>query len=98
MRVAWRPDAENAYLTSGFDNLALHQTPAGEGCDPACGPLDHFGLLVAKAEDVDAWARRLEASGVALAQPPKTHRDGARSIYFHDPEGNLIQLLHIPDL
>ena len=25
MQVEWRPDAENLYLSSGPDNLALHQ-------------------------------------------------------------------------
>ncbi|NIV49254.1 MAG: VOC family protein, partial [Gammaproteobacteria bacterium] len=25
MRVVWRPDEQNVYLTNGADNLALHQ-------------------------------------------------------------------------
>ena len=29
MRLEWMPDGENAYLTSGPDNLALHQLPTG---------------------------------------------------------------------
>ena len=28
MTVEWRPDADNVYLTSGNDNLALHQVAA----------------------------------------------------------------------
>ena len=28
MRVVWAPDADNVYLSSGRDNLALHQIPA----------------------------------------------------------------------
>jgi len=49
---------------------------------------------VAAPGDVDAWAAYLEAQGVALKTQPKTHRDGSRSIYFHGPEGLLIQIIH----
>ena len=27
MKVEWRPDPDNVYLTSGQDNLALHRLP-----------------------------------------------------------------------
>jgi catechol 2,3-dioxygenase-like lactoylglutathione lyase family enzyme len=97
MRIDWRPDPGNVYLTTGSDNLALHEAanpaPAAE---QAAGNLEHFGFLVASPEEVDNWARCLEARGIHLVQPPKTHRDGARSIYFRDPDENLIQLLYHP--
>ena len=38
--------------------------------------------------------RTSRRSGVALKTQPKTHRDGSRSIYFHGPEGLLIQIIH----
>jgi catechol 2,3-dioxygenase-like lactoylglutathione lyase family enzyme len=99
MKIDWRPDPGNVYLTTGSDNLALHEagnlTPAPE---QTAGNLDHFGFFVDRPEDVDEWARRLESRGIPLVQQPKTHRDGARSIYFRDPDGNLIQLLHHPRL
>jgi catechol 2,3-dioxygenase-like lactoylglutathione lyase family enzyme len=56
--------------------------------------LDHVGLAVAGAGDVDAWAAHLEARGVALEARPKTHRDGSRSLYFRGPENLLIQIIH----
>jgi catechol 2,3-dioxygenase-like lactoylglutathione lyase family enzyme len=92
MRVDWQPDKENVYLTSGSDDLALHQ------CDEPTGggTLDHFGFMVSRSEEVDEWALRLARHGVPLAQGPKTHRDGSRSIYFRDPDENLIQLLFHP--
>ena len=92
MRIDWQPDKENVYLTSGSDNLALHQRvePIGGG------PLDHFGFLVSRSEEVDEWALRLTRQGVILVQRPETHRDGSRSIYFRDPDDNLIQLLFHP--
>jgi len=92
--VEWEPDPENLYLSSGADNLALHQVKGELGA----GSLDHLGILVQRPEDVDAWARYLKSQGVSLRQDPKTHRDGARSIYFADPEQNVIQILYHPPI
>ena len=47
--VEWEPDADNVYLSSGIDNLALHRmVRPSEGPSP----LDHLGLVVPSAEDV----------------------------------------------
>jgi len=94
--VEWHPDPDNVYLSSGVDNLALHRSTASTA--PGESPLDHLGLVVRTAGDVDAWAAFLEARGVSLAAPPRTHRDGARSCYFHDPDGNKIQIIHHPPI
>lgn len=40
MRVEWRPDADNVYLCSGNDNLALHHWK--EGDFPPSQRLDHL--------------------------------------------------------
>jgi catechol 2,3-dioxygenase-like lactoylglutathione lyase family enzyme len=115
--VEWEPDADNIYLSSGVDNLALHRstpltagrsTPltAGrspgerstEGTGAGGSTLDHLGLIVRSAADVDAWAAFLEGRGVALEAPPRTHRDGARSCYFRDPDGNQVQIIHHPPI
>ena len=92
--VEWEPDPDNIYLSSGIDNLALHR--AKTAVTP--GALDHLGLIVRAPEDVDQWAKFLESRGVALAMQPKTHRDGARSFYFKDPDGNAIQIIHHPPI
>jgi len=91
--VEWRPDPDNVYLRGGSDNLALHRGTRREPVDES-GQLDHIGLAVPVAEDVDAWGRHLEARGVTLKAQPKTHRDGSRSLYFHAPEGVLVQIIH----
>ena len=90
--VEWRPDPDNVYLRGGSDNLALHR--AAPGAAASAGSLDHIGLAVPTAEAVDAWAAHLAAKGVALKAQPKTHRDGSRSLYFHAPEGLLVQIIH----
>src|SRR2546427_3902074 len=111
--IEWEPDADNIYLSSGIDNLALHRSTtltagrvgghAGRplhdvGADQRVGPgaLDHLGLIVRAADDVDLWAEYLEGHGVTIDAPPKTHRDGARSCYFRDPDGNRVQIIHHP--
>ena len=97
MSEAWRPDADNLYLTSGNDNLALHSiaghVPAGSG-----QRLDHIGFFVASADEVDKWYEFLKASNVAMMAAPRTHRDGARSFYCSDPEGTVVQLIHHPSI
>jgi catechol 2,3-dioxygenase-like lactoylglutathione lyase family enzyme len=96
MRVLWRPDEQNVYLTNGADNLALHQTSAGEGA--ARESLDHIGFAVEEADAVDVWHEFLLTHGVSIVAPPRTHRDGTGSLYCKDPDGNTVQLLYEPRL
>jgi catechol 2,3-dioxygenase-like lactoylglutathione lyase family enzyme len=111
--VEWEPDAENIYLSSGLDNLALHRSTAltasrstaltasvssGASQEKRVDALDHLGLIVRKPEDVDAWAAFLEGHGVTIDAKPRTHRDGARSCYFKDPDGNVVQIIHHPPI
>ncbi|OFV93945.1 MAG: hypothetical protein A3G76_00805 [Acidobacteria bacterium RIFCSPLOWO2_12_FULL_65_11] len=107
--VEWEPDPDNVYLSSGVDNLALHRSTHSAGHSPALAgslstdarapsPLDHLGLVVSSAADVDRWAAFLESRGVTLSARPRTHRDGARSCYFNDPDGNRIQILYHPPI
>ena len=97
--VEWEPDADNVYLSSGIDNLALHRSTSlttGRSAERGPAALDHLGLIVREADDVDRWAAFLEGNGVAMSAKPKTHRDGARSCYFTDPDGNSVQVIHHP--
>ncbi|MDH5649850.1 MAG: VOC family protein [Gammaproteobacteria bacterium] len=97
MRVEWRPDEDNVYLTSGQDNLALHKArkPIDTGVNEH---LDHIGFILAHPSDVDAWHEFMRAAGVEIAKEPKTHRDGARSFYCRDPDGNVVQMIYHPPL
>jgi len=97
MKLEWMPDENNAYLTSGQDNLALHKLPPGAEVGKV-QTVHHIGFVVKRPENVDQWAERLRGYGISLAQEPKTHRDGARSFYFHDPDGLLIQLIYHPPI
>jgi catechol 2,3-dioxygenase-like lactoylglutathione lyase family enzyme len=100
--VEWEPDADNVYLSSGTDNLALHRAPdvkeRSYESEFEASPLDHLGLIVRDADDVDRWASFLESCGVTIDAKPRTHRDGARSCYLHDPDGNAVQIIHHPPI
>lgn len=96
--VEWEPDAENIYLSSGLDSLALHVNATRLSQEKRVDALDHLGLIVRKPEDVDAWAAFLEGHGVTIDAKPRTHRDGARSCYFKDPDGNTVQIIHHPPI
>lgn len=94
MRVVWQPDDANVYLSSGADNLALHEDAAAAGG----GALDHLGFLVTTPGDVHAAAAALRARGVPIAAEPRTHRDGSVSLYCRDLDGNLVQVLWLPGI
>ena len=96
MTVEWNPDPDNYYLTSGNDNLALHR--ASSAPDGERQRLDHIGFLIERIEQVDVWHAYLTAHAVTILQPPKTHRDGARSFYCEDPQGTVVQVIYHPPL
>ena len=103
MKVVWEPDPENVYLSSGSDNLALHQIPMNEV--PVYQPpkhqlLDHFGVVLESPQSVDRMFQLVEGEAIRLGstiiKPPQQHRDGSYSFYFSDPDGNVIQALYEP--
>jgi len=97
MHVEWRPDPDNVYLSSGHDNVALHRAAP----DFVAGPhqrLDHIGFVLDNIDAVDAWHTFLQQAGVPIIKAPKTHRDGARSFYCKDPDGNVVQIIYHPPL
>lgn len=109
MAIEWQPDADNVFLCSGNDNLALHRMPvpdsgtankndSGTANKKEKDRLDHIGFIIDKMDDIDRWHQRLLDQGVSIAQAPKTHRDGARSLYCYDPDGTLVQLIYHPPL
>jgi len=93
--VEWHPDADNIYLTSGADNLALHRRTHAINDR---GRLDHIGIVLRTHDDVDHWHTHCVAKGVRIAATPKTHRDGARSFYCTDPDGTVVQFICHPPI
>lgn len=96
-KVDWKPDEDNIYLTSGYDNLALHR--AKPGFNPSKDQhLDHIGIIIKEKASVDDWFAYIQANQGDIRKAPKDHRDGTRSFYCADPDGNIVQLIWIPSI
>lgn len=99
MTVEWQPDADNYYLTSGNDNLALHRWSSdGRASRSGNQRLDHIGIIIDRIDEVDVWHDFLVANKVRMLKEPKTHRDGARSFYCADPDGTVVQMIFHPPI
>ena len=97
MKLVWQPDPDNAYLSSGCDNLALHRgDPEKTAADVQ--RLDHLGFIVPTIADVEAGYAWAQSSGVEIVHELKHHRDGSVSFYIRDPDGNVIQALYEPTI
>jgi len=97
MTIEWQPDPDNVYLTSGNDNLAIHRVDKTER-QRVSQRLDHIGFIVSSPEAVDEWYAFLVQHDVPIVAAPKTHRDGARSLYCKDPDGTVVQIIHHPPI
>lgn len=95
MKIVWQPDADNYYLSSGQDNLALHRAPA-DFAPAKHQHLDHLGFFLTEQDEVDRWHEFLRANNVQIVAAPKDHRDGTRSFYCADPDGNVVQVIYYP--
>lgn len=96
MAVEWRPDADNVYLCSGCDNLALHRWQGESFARPQ--RLDHIGFIIDRMDEVDQWFTFLKDQGVTMKSEPRTHRDGARSFCCLDPEAVVVQFIWHPPI
>jgi catechol 2,3-dioxygenase-like lactoylglutathione lyase family enzyme len=98
MDVVWEPDPDNVYLSSGYDNIALHQVTAGLASRAAEQQLDHFGFIVESIKRVKELEQEFRSAGVTIVHPFKIHRDGSASFYCADPDAIVIQMLYEPQL
>jgi catechol 2,3-dioxygenase-like lactoylglutathione lyase family enzyme len=93
MKVAWQPDPDNVYMSSGCDSLAFHRGDAG---DPSAQSLDHLGFVVPTIAEVEAAYKWARDNRIEIAHPIRHHRDGSVSFYIRDPDHNVIQVLYEP--
>jgi catechol-2,3-dioxygenase len=98
MDVVWEPDPQNVYLSSGCDNIALHEAPQSFLDSAQERQLDHLGFVVESIERVEELESHFRSQGVKIVHPFKIHRDGSASFYCADPDGVVIQMLYEPTL
>ena len=98
MDVVWEPDPQNVYLSSGCDNIALHEVTQRFAETAEERQLDHLGFVVESIERVKQLEQEFRGCGVVIVHPFKIHRDGSASFYCADPDGIVIQLLFEPTL
>ena len=98
MDVVWAPDPQNVYLSSGCDNIAIHQISENSLKTPGETQLDHLGFVVESVERVEELESEFRSQGVKIVHPFKIHRDGSASFYCADPDGIVIQMLYEPTL
>lgn len=101
MRPVWRSEGEIAFLECGNDDLALIQIPKEEvqafrRRAQSSQSLHHFGFRVRSKDGVDQLAEEVKTRGIVIDDGPRDHRDGSRSFYFRDPDGNHVQILWDP--
>ena len=96
MNIEWQPDEDNYYLTSGNDNLALHR--ATDKVASNGQSLDHLGFIIDSKQQVVDWFNFLKQENIEMLTEVKDHRDGARSFYCKDPDGNAVQMIYHPPL
>jgi len=98
MDVVWEPDPQNVYLSSGCDNIALHEVSQNFAKGAVEPQLDHLGFVVETIDRVKQLEEEFQAKGVKIVHPFKIHRDGSASFYCADPDGIVIQMLYEPQL
>ena len=77
----------------GSNTLALAR-PSRTAADLPV-PLGTASLQLAfkvSAPDVDRCARELQEKGIALLEPPTDQPFGHRTLFFRDPDGNLLEV------
>ena len=76
MQVVWEPDADNVYLSSGTDNLALHQISAAE-LDEKLGDRVQAMMTKTRASEIDVarLVRRMLVASRNAAGPTVQARE-----------------------
>jgi catechol 2,3-dioxygenase-like lactoylglutathione lyase family enzyme len=87
----------HAELHTEGANLAIFSAAGMECMAPgSMRAAGHGGVTIGfEVDDVDAEVQKLKSLGIPLVKQPETHPWGARSTWFRDPDGNLIDFFTI---
>lgn len=92
----WPADHEVMFQVGKGDELLVQAVGAGAPmADPTLPGLHHIAFVVAGgAAGLDRMRARLEQNGIACRLLDHGEH---RSVYFHDPDGNQVELYHTPE-
>ncbi|MGH3132507.1 MAG: VOC family protein [Gaiellaceae bacterium] len=86
---AWfRSGEDEIHLLSEADTTGRAGWP-DPGASAASGLAAHIAFEV---EDLDTTCARLEEHGVSLIGGPMPRGDGVTQVFFHDPDGHVLEL------
>jgi catechol 2,3-dioxygenase-like lactoylglutathione lyase family enzyme len=71
---------------SVFSREGMERMAPGSTTDVGTGSY----TIEVRVDDVDAELGRLEELGVTIVKPPTTQTWGRRSVWFRDPDGNIV--------
>ncbi len=89
-------DRDWAMVRLGGTTLSLIVAPIPAEREVGGSHHAHVGLNAPSPEAVDAWHAKLAALLPGIGRCTQ-HRDGSYGFYFRDPDGNALELIHIPD-
>ena len=93
LKVAYESaDHRAVFLSVGTQHhdLALFQHATGEPADRSQPGLHHTAWQLASFEELQAAYRDLQSAGITVESV--VEHNVTRSIYFHDPDGNRVEL------
>jgi uncharacterized glyoxalase superfamily protein PhnB len=95
---ATRPSEDYAEFSTGVGVLAIFSEEAQERYVPGSTKAANNKSIVLefRVADVDQQYRRLQSAVKTWVKPPTTQPWGTRSIYFRDPDGNLVDFYTPP--
>jgi predicted enzyme related to lactoylglutathione lyase len=91
-------DDVHAELSTEGAGIAIFSTEGMEGMAPSSMQGVGHGSFTTmfEVEDVDAEYGRLKALDIEFVMLPTTHPWGARSFWFRDPDGNIVDFFARP--
>ncbi len=95
------PEGDDIHVNFALDGagLAIYSVQGMEGMAPGSMASAETGacVLMLEGEDCDGEYHRLAAAGVPVVKRPATYPWGARSAWFRDPDGNIVDIYSAVD-
>jgi glyoxylase I family protein len=87
-----------SFVTDGTTQMHLAERDLGAGfrTGQAINPLER-GHIAFRTDDIDTFKVRLQAKGIPYANYGAWAINGWEQIFFHDPEGNVIEVHQVKD-